>query len=278
MTPQTGILRKMHTQLTEPVEYQLVLNDTEIPLAPYLGKPLTLTYTGNIYCIHCGRLTKKSFNQGYCYPCFMKLAQCDICIIKPELCHYAAGTCREPEWGKQHCMQPHFVYLANSSTLKVGITRQGQIPTRWIDQGAVAALPVLKVQSRYLSGLMEVAFKDHVADKTNWQQMLKSEAEPIDLAAKRDQLFTQVQDGLRDLRHRFGEDSDELLPDAEVVSIRYPVLNYPTKVKSLNFDKDKQVAGILEGIKGQYLMFDTGVINIRKFGGYEVEFSATTGG
>ncbi len=274
MTSQTGILRKMHTRLTEPVEYQLVLNNTEIALAPLLGKALTLSHTGKIYCIHCGRYTKKSFNQGYCYPCFMKLAQCDTCIIKPELCHYTAGTCREPQWGEQHCMQPHFVYLANSSALKVGITRQGQIPTRWIDQGAVAALPILKVQSRYLSGLMEVAFKDHVADKTNWQQMLKSEAEPLDLKAERDQLIPQVQDALRDLRHRFGENEVEFLPEAEVVTMRYPILSYPSKVKSLSFDKEAQVAGVLQGIKGQYLIFDTGVINIRKFGGYEVEFSA----
>jgi hypothetical protein len=270
MTSQSGILRKMHTTLAEPVDYRLVLNDSELPLAPYLGKYLALTYTGNIYCIHCGRATKKSFNQGYCYPCFMRLAQCDTCIVKPELCHYAAGTCREPQWGEQHCMQAHFVYLANSSTLKVGITRQGQIPTRWIDQGAVAALPILKVQSRYLSGLMEVAFKDHVADKTNWQQMLKGEAAPIDLAAERDRLFSEVQDALKDLRYRFGDDAVEVLPDAVVVNIHYPVLNYPTKVKSLSFDKEPQVAGVLQGIKGQYLMFDTGVINIRKFGGYEV--------
>lgn len=273
MTSQTGVLRKMHNQLAEPVEYQLVLNNEEIPLAPYLGKPIKLVYTGKIHCIHCGRLSKKSFNQGYCYPCFIKLAQCDTCIVKPELCHYASGTCREPSWGEQHCMQPHFVYLANSSTLKVGITRQGQLPTRWIDQGAVAALAILKVQSRYLSGLMEVAFKDHVADKTNWQQMLKGEAEPIDLAAERDSLLPQVQDALRDLRHRFGDQAVELLPQAEVVNIRYPVLAYPSKVKSLSFDKEPVVTGVLEGIKGQYLLLDTGVINIRKFAGYEVEFS-----
>lgn len=273
MTPQSGILRKMPSKLAEPVEYQLVLNNIELSLTPWLGKPLKLVHTGKIYCIHCGRLTKKSFNQGYCYPCFMKLAQCDTCIVKPELCHYAAGTCREPQWGEQHCMQPHVVYLANSSTLKVGITRQGQIPTRWIDQGAVAALSILKVQSRYLSGLMEVAFKDHVADKTNWQQMLKNEAVPIDLEAERDILIPQVEDALRDLRHRFGDDVVELLPDASVVNIRYPVLNYPSKVKSLSFDKEPVVEGILEGIKGQYLLFDTGVINIRKFGGYELEFS-----
>ncbi|WP_298608970.1 DUF2797 domain-containing protein [uncultured Thiothrix sp.] len=276
MSQNKGILRKMQVTLTEPVKYSLVLNNKEIPLTPYLGKTLTLRYTGSIYCIHCGRLTKKSFNQGYCYPCFMKLAQCDTCIIKPELCHYAAGSCREPQWGEQHCMQPHFVYLANSSTLKVGITRQGQIPTRWIDQGAVAALPILKVQSRYLSGLMEVAFKDHVADKTNWQQMLKSEAAAIDLVAERELLMPQVQDALRDVRYRFGDESVEFLPDAEVVNIRYPMLTYPSKVKSLSFDKEPVVEGVLEGIKGQYLLFDTGVINIRKFGGYEVEFSGST--
>ncbi len=267
---KTGNLRKMRTELNTPVSYSLLLNDTAIALNPAIGHPLKLTYTGTINCIHCGRKTKKSFNQGYCYPDFIKLAQCDSCIIKPEQCHYAAGTCREPEWGEANCLQPHYVYLANSSGLKVGITRHNQIPTRWIDQGAVAAVPVMKVSSRQLSGLMEVAFKDHVADKTSWQKMLKGVAEPVDMLARRDELLAAVQDSIVELQARFGADAIQLLPEAEVVQIEFPVDVYPTKVKSFNFDKDPVVEGVLQGIKGQYLIFDSGVINIRKFGGYEV--------
>ncbi|MGB1009203.1 MAG: DUF2797 domain-containing protein [Thiolinea sp.] len=267
---KTGNLRKMRTELTSPVSYSLMLNDEAIPLNPVIGHSLKLTYTGTINCVHCGRKTKKSFNQGYCYPDFIKLAQCDSCIIKPEKCHYAEGTCREPEWGEANCFQPHYVYLANSSGLKVGITRHNQIPTRWIDQGAVAAVPVMKVKSRQISGLMEVAFKDHVADKTSWQKMLKGVAEPVDMLARRDELLEKVQEGIAGLQERFGEDAVELLPDAEVVDIEFPVQTYPTKVKSFNFDKDPVVEGVLQGIKGQYLIFDNGVINIRKFGGYEV--------
>ncbi|MEZ5537461.1 MAG: DUF2797 domain-containing protein [Thiolinea sp.] len=268
---KTGNLRKMRTELAKPVNYSLVLNEDTVPLNPVIGRELQLTFTGTINCIHCGRNTKKSFNQGYCYPCFTRLAQCDSCIVKPEKCHYDQGTCREPEWGEANCFQPHYVYLANSSGLKVGITRHNQVPTRWIDQGAVAAVPVMRVTSRQISGLMEVAFKDYVADKTSWQKMLKGVAEPVDLLARRDELLEQVQPSVDILRERFGDDALELLPDAEVVEIEYPVLNYPTKVKSLNFDKDPVVQGLLQGIKGQYLIFDNGVINLRKFGGYEVK-------
>ncbi len=270
MTTLTGNLRKMRTELATPVNYTLLLGDETLALSPLIGQTLTLTHTGIIHCIHCNRLTKKSFNQGYCYPCFTRLAQCDSCIVQPEKCHYAQGTCREPEWGEANCMQPHFVYLANSSGIKVGITRHNQIPTRWMDQGAVAALPVMKVQSRQISGLMEVAFKDQVADKTHWQRMLKGEIEAVDLEASRDQLLVQMQPALDGLRERFGDDALTVLANEKTVEIEYPVAVYPTKVKALNLDKTPTVGGVLQGIKGQYLLFDTGVINIRKFGGYEV--------
>ncbi|PIE00773.1 MAG: hypothetical protein CSA79_02350 [Thiothrix nivea] len=260
----------MRTELAAPVNYSLLLNDEMLPLNPVIGHELRLSFTGTIHCIHCGRRTKKSFNQGYCYPCFTRLAQCDSCIVKPEKCHYDQGTCREPQWGETHCFQPHYVYLANSSGLKVGITRHNQIPTRWIDQGAVAAVPVMRVTSRQISGLMEVSFKDYVADKTSWQKMLKGVIEPVDMLARRDELLEQVQPAMSELRERFGTDALALLPEAETVNIEYPVLTYPTRVKSFNFDKDPLVQGILQGIKGQYLIFDKGVINLRKFGGYEV--------
>jgi Protein of unknown function (DUF2797) len=268
-----GHLRKMRAKLGKPVQYELLLSDQAVPLNPLIGKPIKLVYTGKISCVHCGRATKKSFNQGYCYPCFISLAQCDMCIMKPETCHYSAGTCREPAWGETFCMQGHYVYLANSSGIKVGITRQNQIPTRWIDQGAVQALPIFKVQSRHISGLVEVAIGKHISDKTSWQQMLKNNVEVIDLAAKRDGLMSICKPELADITQRFGADAIEFLPDGQAVDLRYPVNRYPDKVKSFNLDTNPVVSGILEGIKGQYLLLDTGVINLRKYSGYELVFS-----
>jgi hypothetical protein len=267
-----GHLRKMRARLDKPVQYELLLSDQAIPLNPFIGKPIKLVYTGKISCVHCGRTSKKSFNQGYCYPCFTSLAQCDMCIMKPETCHYAAGTCREPAWGETFCMQPHYVYLANSSGIKVGITRQNQIPTRWIDQGAVQALPIFKVQSRHISGLVEVVIAKHISDKTSWQQMLKNNVEEVDLAAKRNELIQTCKTELANITQRFGADAIEVLHEAEAINIHFPVNRYPDKVKSFNLDTTPEVSGVLEGIKGQYLLLDTGVINLRKYSGYELQF------
>jgi hypothetical protein len=269
-----GYTEKMRTQLSNPVQYQLLLNDHSIDLNPYLGKRISLRFTGNIACVHCHKPIKKTFNQGYCYPCFITLAQCDMCIMKPETCHYHLGTCREPAWGEKFCFQPHIVYLANSSSIKVGITRQSQIPTRWIDQGAVQALPIFKVGSRYMAGLIEVVLAKHVSDKTSWQKMLKSQPEAIDLYAQRDSLLAECAAELAEIRQQFAPAMMELLPDEKVVEIQFPIHHYPDKLKSFNFDKTPEVSGILQGIKGQYLLLDTGVLNIRKFGGYELEFVA----
>jgi len=191
--------------------------------------------------------------------------------MKPEQCHFHEGTCREPEWGEQFCFQSHYVYLSNTSDVKVGITRGTQVPTRWIDQGAIQALPIIKVPSRYVSGLIEVAFKEHVSDKTAWQRMLKGNIDKVDLVKQREYLINQCFEALDGLVQEHGMDAIEVLENAEPVDIDYPVLEYPSKVKSFNFDKQATVEGTLMGIKGQYLIFDTGVINIRKFGGYEVE-------
>lgn len=268
-----GNLRKMRTQLDKPVRYELLLSDEAVSLNAMIGKEINLNYTGRIACVHCGRATKKSFNQGYCYPCFSSLAQCDMCIMKPETCHYSAGTCREPAWGETYCMQMHYVYLANSSGIKVGITRQNQIPTRWIDQGAVQALPIFKAQSRHISGLIEVAIAKHISDKTSWQQMLKNNVTAIDLIAKRNELMEICKQELGDIIGRFGASAFEYLQDEQAIDIHYPATRYPDKVKSFNLDTNPDISGILEGIKGQYLLLDTGVINLRKYTGYELAFS-----
>ncbi|WP_286238182.1 DUF2797 domain-containing protein [Neptuniibacter halophilus] len=270
-----GALHKMRTELSaEGVRYYLPLGEQEVSMNELLGQPISLEYLGAINCTHCGRKTNKSFNQGYCYPCFKKLPQCDQCIVKPELCHFHEGSCRDATWGEQFCFQDHYVYLANSSGVKVGITRGTQIPTRWMDQGAVQALPILKVSTRLQSGKVERLLGEHVADKTNWRKMLKNEVDDLNLAEIRDQLFAQCNTGLMALEQEYGLEAIQRIFDAEQVEINYPVLNYPQKVGSLNFDKTPQVSGVLQGIKGQYLILDSGVINMRKFTAYQVALSA----
>lgn len=265
-----GSLSKMAVRLGETAQYAIRLDETEVPVNPLLGKRVRLEFLGAIHCSHCGRKTKKSFAQGYCYPCFTKLAQCDSCIMSPEKCHFDAGTCREPEWGERYCMTDHVVYLANSSGVKVGITRASQIPTRWLDQGASQALPILRVATRQQSGLVEDLLRTQVADKTNWRALLKGDAVPLDLPAIRDQLLESCAEGIAALQQRFGLQAIQSVGDAEVLEIRYPVEAYPTKVASHDLEKTPVVEGILRGIKGQYLILDTGVINLRKYTAYQV--------
>lgn len=271
----TGALRKMETELQSPVQYRFSLDDDRsIAMNGLLGQPIALHYEGDINCLHCGRKTKKSFNQGYCYPCFTRLPQCDTCIVKPEACHFHEGTCRDPAWGERNCFAPHIVYLANSSGLKVGITRQTQIPTRWIDQGAIEALPILEVDNRLHSGLLEKIFAAHVSDKTNWRAMLKGEVPEVDLTAERDRLLALCAEEIDALRNEYGTESIRELPEQSPVKIDYPVLEYPQKVTTFNLDKNPDLSGMLLGIKGQYLILDGGVINIRKFGAYRVSLRA----
>ena len=272
----TGRLRKMPAEVGDPVAYSIAVGDTRIPLNDLIGRPLRLDFDGVIRCIHCDRKTNKSFNQGFCFPCFRKLAACDSCIMSPEKCHYHLGTCREPEWGETHCMVEHVVYLANSSGLKVGITRGSQVPTRWIDQGAVDAIPMVRVATRYIAGLVEVACKAHVADRTNWRAMLKGDVPELDLAQERQRMLGLIADDLEALRQTHGQDSIREV-DEQGLGLSYPVKVWPEKIKTHNLDKTPEVEGVLEGIKGQYLILDTGVINIRKFTGYEVRFRVMEG-
>lgn len=270
-------LQKMQTSLPEnsllPVNYSLLINDGEpLNLNQFLGKKIHIRFLSQILCQNCGRKTKKSFAQGYCFPCFKKLPQCDQCIMSPEKCHYDQGTCRDPSWGESFCFQDHYVYLANSSGVKVGITRGTQIPTRWIDQGAVQALPIFRVATRKLSGLVETLYKQQVADKTNWRTMLKGDTQELDLKAIQAELFAKFESEIIALQEEHGSEAIEHL-DQNSIAIDYPVEIYPTKVTSHNLDKTEEVSGILHGIKGQYLILDTGVINIRKFTSYQAEIT-----
>ncbi len=275
---EIGAVEKLTAQLdaNNLVHYQLPLaaigegnEQQSIALNPLIGKKLTLTFHGKIACKHCGKMTKKSYSQGFCYPCMTKLAQCDMCIMKPETCHHHLGTCREPHWGEQYCMVDHYVYLSNTSALKVGITRHTQIPTRWIDQGATQALPIFKVSTRLQSGLIETALGEYISDKTNWRAMLKGSNESIDLKSQAKILIPKIVGRLDEIALKFGGAAVQQLNE-DVVEIDYPVSEYLTKISSYNFDKTAVISGVLLGIKGQYLIFEEGVINMRKFSSYQI--------
>lgn len=262
----TGSVRKLQGVLSSSglVEYALpLLENPAVPLNPCLGSVISITFAGEIQCIYCARVIKKTYNQGYCFPCAQKLARCDFCIVKPERCHYHLGTCREPAWGEQHCFISHIVYIANTSGLKVGITRETQIPTRWIDQGAIQALPMLKTQNRYHAGLIEVALKPWITDKTDWRKMLSDVGDDLDLQAKKSELW----DRLPPMPF-----TTESIAQSLPIVIQYPVLQYPQKIQTLTLEKTPNIRGTLLGIKGQYLILDVGVLNIRNIAGYKISW------
>ncbi|MFB2538427.1 MULTISPECIES: DUF2797 domain-containing protein [unclassified Acinetobacter] len=258
--------------INHPVQYHFVLDHFRVDMRPLLGKNVQLHWTGNIYCIGCGSKTPKSYSQGYCFKCFKTSASCDMCILKPETCHYHLGTCRDDSFAQHVCFRPHTVYLANSSGLKVGITRQVQMPTRWLDQGANQALPIMQVGSRRLSGQVEILFASLIADKTNWRALLKGDAETLDLHAEKQRLIETFQAKIQQIDDEY-PDEDLAILNLPTYHFNYPVTEYPSKIVSHNLDKTPTIEGKLMGIKGQYLLLDTGVINIRKYSGYELILS-----
>ncbi|HRO08367.1 MAG TPA: DUF2797 domain-containing protein [Saprospiraceae bacterium] len=265
-----GEFRKMPVILNDnfKVEYQMRLFDTEkqqeynIGMNEIIGNNISILFTGNIFCINCGRKTKTSFGQGFCYPCFRDAPENSECIIHPERCRAHLGEGRNPEWENEHHNRPHYVYLAATDKVKVGVTRDHQIPTRWIDQGASAAIKLARTPNRYLAGLIEVSLKNNFDDKTDWRSMVSNIVDnSIDLKATKQNLITHLSTDIKQY----------ITDDYEVTSIQYPVLQYPVKVSVMNFDKDPLLSGKLMGIKGQYLLFDNDrVINIRKYAGYSV--------
>ena len=265
MTTYEGNLLKMRTQLDDPVRYTLLMNGEPVAMNDLIGQTIEIQFDGQINCINCGRLTKKSYGQGFCYPCMIKSPQNSECIIRPELCRAHLGEGRDVEWEKKHHLQPHVVYLAQTDAVKVGVTRDTQVPTRWIDQGAWKAIKIAEVPYRYLAGQIEVALKSHFTDKTNWRSMLTDKTnEAVDLPEYSHSVADQIPEELREY----------YCSDCPVTDIHYPVLQYPTKVKSLGLEKNPHVEGRLTGIRGQYLMFGDGqVLNIRNHSGYYVYLS-----
>ncbi|EKR63800.1 PF10977 family protein [Leptospira weilii str. 2006001853] len=277
----SGFLRMMDHQGIDPVRYVWVTatydsdfsekQDAHIQensdILNYLDKKIRLEFTGKIRCVSCGRITKKSFNQGNCFTCFQTLAENDLCILRPDTCHFHLGTCREPDWGESQCFISHTVYLANSSAIKVGITKENPVSNRWVDQGAVQGIPLVEVVSRRDAGIIEKELSKVLSDRTTWQKMVASDPEPIDLIERKKEFIQKIEELDFDLDYKI---STQETP----TNIRYPIRSYPQKIQSLAPEKNPLIEDVLTGIKGQYLLFQSGVINIRAYGGYETVLSA----
>lgn len=253
--------------------------DSEIILKP--GLTLSLKHTGLFQCMSCSKVIKKIFD-GFCFPCLKKKAAADICIMSPHLCHYLAGTCREPEWGEKFCYQPHYVYLSYTDKFKVGITRYSQIPTRWFDQGATLATVLARVTSRHQAGTLEHLLKEILHDKSHWLNMLKNKNErpSHELFIKK---FYETKEWL--LQNELFKTkkiytsppvhlnlSQEILVFNEplIVELNFDVPNFPATFKSINLDKNPSIIGEITGIKGQYIFMGDYVFNMRRHEGYKV--------
>ena len=259
-----GVLTKMQTEIGNPIQYYLVFENSFLNVNQLLNKEMEISFQG-YQCLNCGK-KKKIFRQGFCYDCFMSSASAGDWIMKPELstAHLDIED-RDLEYEKRVQLQPHIVYLALSSEVKVGVTRKTQVPTRWIDQGAIEAVPIVEVPNRYLAGITEVALKDHYSDKTNWRKMLQNEIPAMDIISERNKLEPLLPNEVKEYFHTTPE---------KMYHLEYPVLQYPKKVNSLSLDKTPVFNGKLAGIKGQYLLFEDGtVFNIRTFEGYVVKIT-----
>ncbi len=255
----------MLTQHEEPITYELGPDEAKVNFNSFIHKKIIIRWNGLIICRKCKKKTKKSFGEGFCYPCFMSAPEASPCILRPELCRAHLGIGRDLDYEEKNHNQPHAVYLAAADKIKVGVTRSTQIPTRWIDQGANKAIVLAITPYRYLAGVLEVALKSIYTDKTNWRNMLKNLTdESIDLEEEKWSCYELLPS---DLQQYFVEDDT-------IYNFKYPSEKYPTKVSSINLEKTPAIEGMLTGIKGQYLIFDNEyVFNVRRHTSFEIELN-----
>lgn len=258
-------LSKMKTRLDGcDVVYYLSVPGGEICMNDLLGQNITMRFLGEIHCTACGALTRKSFAQGFCYQCYMTAPEAEECVLNPEKCRAHLGVARDMAYSQSHCLIPHYVYLSYTSGIKVGVTRHTQIPTRWIDQGAVQALIVAETPNRHIAGLIEVFLKQYYSDKTQWTKMLMNrDGEWIDLPSEKAKAASLLPFAMQRL----------VTHHADVAIIRYPVFNYPEKPINVDFLKMPEVTGVFQGIKGQYLFIGDSVVNMRRHAGFKVDFT-----
>lgn len=253
-----GYVKDIRPEYGAVVQYTLLLGEERLPLNELIGASVRLEHNGDKRCTFCNRAVKKLFPNGSCYPCFIGRAENDLCVVKPHTCHY--DTCRDQKWGDANCMIPTYLYIAKSSDVKVGISKA--IPKRWMDQGAVEAVPIALLPTRVMAGELEAFLSQHMPDKTDWRKMLKAEVVDTPLLDVRQRVLDLVPEQYRAY----------LLADQEPTAINYPVQGLPEKLASHDLDK-APAAGTLLGIKAKYLILSTGVLNIPKFAGYYVALS-----
>ncbi|WP_161998247.1 DUF2797 domain-containing protein [Silvanigrella paludirubra] len=246
------------------------------------GLKIKIKHSGLFQCTSCKKNIKKLF-EGFCFPCFKKKASADRCIMSPNLCHYNLGTCREPLWGEEYCYQPHYVYLSYTDKFKVGITRQTQIPTRWIDQGASSAALLAKVTSRHQAGIIEHNLKEILHDKSHWLNMLKNGNKRPSLEEfqdkisfifnwiKQNEIFQNKEIIVDTPAHLKLSDQIEYFHSPVIVNLNYDIPSEVLKFKSINLDKSSEIEGIITGIKGQYIFLGENVFNMRRHEGYIVD-------
>ena len=264
---------KLQVQLSLP-SHQVHYQHPFIPdmkMNSLIGQVLQFQVSSCRQCQGCEKNVKKIV-AGYCYPCSKRLACCDLCILKPHLCHYEQGTCREPQWGLKHCFSDHYLYLSVTSGIKVGLTRASQFQTRWIDQGAVKAVLLAQLSSRYQAGVVEEYLSKTFDDKTNWRHLITGQISQLELLEER---FEQAKFLIKEEK-KFENFSYKLL-DYHPVEIHYPVEKFPQKAKTINLDKTSIFEDKLIGIKGQYLFFEElGALNMRKYQGYDINIEVVS--
>jgi hypothetical protein len=257
------LISKFHTTFTNPVEYTANWEKDSILFNELIGKEISIEFTGLMFCKVCNKSTKKFFGEGFCFQCFNNSPENSPCILKPELCEAHLGKGRDTAWEEKHHNQPHVVYLAATDAVKVGVTRSSQIPTRWIDQGASSVIIFAETPNRYEAGKLEVELKAFYTDKTNYRKMLQNEIdENIDLVEEKWQTVEQLPSDLQ-----------TFISENDVISeLTYPVITFPKSVQVLNLDKTPLIKGRLNGIKGQYLLFENDIaLNIRRHTGYDIQ-------
>lgn len=256
-----GALRKMKSEYTNPIRYYLNLQDDFLSVNSMIGKKIRLKHLG-YECVHCSS-DITTYSQGYCKSCFFTLPQTNLSVLRPELSMAHLGIeQRDLEWEKYFELQPHIVYLAITNAPKVGITRQKQIPTRWIDQGAVQTIKIAYTPNRYLAGIIEASLKEKISDKTHYRAMLRRDVPEMDLVAMK-----------YSLKKFFPKEAqDHFIEEDKINEFHYPVENYPEKIKTLHLKITQEFEKKLIGIKGQYWIFQDGsVINVRSHEGFYIE-------
>ena len=278
MTAIKGLLGEM-TPIFDPAglllepRYQLEVGSDKIDLNDYIGHGISLSYQHNLQCVACAKSVRKTYAGGHCYDCFTTLARCDLCVMSPDRCHFHLGTCRQPDWGESFCMQPHSVYLANTSGPKIGITRAGRERRRWLDQGATEALRIASVPTRRAAGVVEAHFKRTLNDRTDWRKLVSGTGVGVDLLELASQLRRDL-DSLESIQADIlpAQEQAELSwsIDAQLTEIRYPVNQYSPAQRLVLSVQNPFIRDNLQGIIGQYLLLSHGVINLRDYRGCDV--------